>query len=193
MKDVLKVRLIKDLPQGRGLDIGQVRIGDVVTLSREQAHILIAEGHAVPCAHEPLRPTASGAGSEFVITVCFSPLTPDGWDLVTDTQLNALLIGPRHVTYPLLRSLRPHLAHPVIRAVPHLPLALPPADQVGTIIVEDVGRLDVVGQMYLLEWMGAVPSARVISTSPIPLLPMVTAGTFDAALYYRLNLLYVRC
>jgi DNA-binding NtrC family response regulator len=75
-----------------------------------------------------------------------------------------------------------------------MPLVLPQADQVGTIIVEDVGRLDMAAQMYLLEWLeSAVPRARVISTSAMPVLPMVAAGMFDATLYYRLNLLYVRC
>ena len=39
-----------------------------------------------------------------------------------------------------------------------MPLVLPQADQVGTIIVEDVGRLEVAAQMYLLEWLeSAVP------------------------------------
>jgi len=75
-----------------------------------------------------------------------------------------------------------------------MPLALPPADQVGTIILEDVGRLDRTAQMYLLEWLeGTVPGTRVIGTSTMSLLPMVAAGIFDGTLYYRLNLVYVRC
>jgi len=71
---------------------------------------------------------------------------------------------------------------------------LPQADQVGTIILEDVDRLDSAAQRYLLEWLErAVSLTRVIGTSTIPLLPMVAAGTFDGVLYYRLNVVYVRC
>ena len=121
-------------------------------------------------------------------------LTPEEWDCVTNSRLNALLIGPRHVTGRLVRSVRSHLAHPIIRVFPHRPLVLPRADQVGTIILEDVARLDMAAQRYVLEWLeGAVPRTRMIGTSTVPLLPMVAAGIFDGALYYRLNLVYVRC
>lgn len=121
-------------------------------------------------------------------------LTPEEWDCLTRSRLNALLIGPRHVTGRLVRSVRSHLAHPIIRVFPHMPLVLPRADQVGTIILEDVGRLDMAAQRYLLDYLeGAVPRTRMIGTSTIPLLPMVAAGIFDGALYYRLNLVYVRC
>ena len=126
--------------------------------------------------------------------VLMPSLPPEGWDCVTNSQLNALLIGPRHVTGRLVHSLRSLLAHPIIRVLPHMPLVLPRADQVGTIILEDVGRLDMAAQRYLLEWLeGAVPRTRMIGTSTVPLLPMVAAGIFDGALYYRLNLVYVRC
>jgi DNA-binding NtrC family response regulator len=75
-----------------------------------------------------------------------------------------------------------------------MPLMLPQADQVGTIILEDVDRLDSAAQRYLLEWLErAVSLTRVIGTSTIPLLPMVAAGAFDGVLYYRLNVVYVRC
>ena len=121
-------------------------------------------------------------------------LTPEGWDYVTNSRMNTLLIGPRHVTGRLVRSMRSRLAHPIVRVLPHLPLLLPQADQVGTIILEDVGRLDLAAQMHLLDWLDdAVPRSQIISTSTIPLLPMVATGIFDRALYYRLNLVYVRC
>ena len=122
------------------------------------------------------------------------PWTPEGWHCLMNSRLNALLIGPTHVTGRLVRSLRSQTSRPIIRILRHMPLVLPQADQVGTIIVEDIGRLDMAAQMYLLEWLeSAVPRARVISTSAMPLLPMVAAAIFDATLYYRLNLLYVRC
>ena len=128
------------------------------------------------------------------LAVTPSSLTPEGWDFVTNSRMNTLLIGPRHVTGRLVRSMRSRLAHPIVRVLPHRPLVLPQADQVGTIILEDVGRLDLAAQMHLLEWLDdAVPRSQIISTSTIPLLPMVATGIFDRALYYRLNLVYVRC
>jgi Sigma-54 interaction domain len=121
-------------------------------------------------------------------------LAPEEWDCVTDSRLNALVIGPRRVTGRLIRSLRSQLAPPIIHVFSHMALVLPPADQAGTIILEDVGRLDRAAQMYLLQWLdGAGSRTRIIGTSTIPLLGMVAAGTFDGALYYRLNLVYVRC
>jgi hypothetical protein len=216
MTDVMDVRVIKDVPEGIGGIQRTVRVGDVVTLSRRHAQVLIAAGQAIRwAADEVLRANAADASSSLVTTtvarppvgveeiatpqsrrrrcVGILPLPPDGWDLVTESRLNALLVGPRHVTARLVRVLRPQLARPVIRVLPHLPLALPPADRVGTIVLEDVGRWDVMGQTDLLEWLGGAPGARMISTSTIPLLPMVDARMFSAVLYYRLNLIYVRC
>ena len=213
----MNVRVIKDVPEGIGGIQRTVRVGDVVTLSRRHAQVLIAAGQAIRwAADERLRANAADASSSLVTTTVARPPVgveeiaapqsrrrrrmgilplppPDGWDLVTESRLNALLVGPRHVTARLVRVLRPQLARPVIRVLPHLPLALPPADRVGTIVLEDVGRWDVMGQTDLLEWVGGVPGARVISTSTIPLLPMVDARMFSAVLYYRLNLIYVRC
>jgi hypothetical protein len=121
-------------------------------------------------------------------------LTPAEWDCVTNSRLNALLIGPRHVTGRVVRSLRSQSARPILRVLSHLPLVLPTADQVGTVILEDVDRLDRAAQKYVLEWLeDAVPRARMISTSTLPVLPMVVTGLFDETLYYRLNVLYVRC
>lgn len=56
--------------------------------------------------------------------------------------------------------------------------------------VESLGRDD---QRRLLEWLGAVPfPPRIISTSERPLFALVAAGSFDAALYYRLNVILLR-
>ena len=132
----------------------------------------------------PRRPHLRGARTPL--------LAPEEWDCVTCSQLNALLIGPRHATGRLIRSVRSQLARPIIRVLSHMPLMLPQADQVGTIILEDVDRLDSAAQMYLLEWLEGTRT-RVIGTSTVPLLAMVATGAFDGALYYRLNLVYVRC
>jgi hypothetical protein len=111
-----------------------------------------------------------------------------------NSPLNALLIGPKHVTRRLIRSLRSRLARPIMRVLPHTQLVLPSAAQVGTVLLEDVNRLDMAAQMYVVEWLeDPVLLVRVISTSTAPVLPMVETGVFDATLYYRLNLLYVHC
>ena len=120
--------------------------------------------------------------------------TPEEWECLTNNRLNALLIGPRHVTTGVVRSLWSQLARPVVQIHRGMPLVLPPSEQAGTIILEDVDRLDKPAQMCVREWLeGAVPRARVISTSTLPVLPMVTMGAFDETLYYRLNVVYVRC
>jgi DNA-binding NtrC family response regulator len=83
---------------------------------------------------------------------------------------------------------------PIVQILPHMPMALPLVAPVGTVVLHDVDKLDRSGQLYLLGWLDlSVGRPRVISTSSASLLPVVEAGAFLAALYYRLNLLYVRC
>lgn len=215
MTDVMHVQVIKDVPEGMGGGERTVRVGEVVALPREQARLLIGTGHAIRYAEEGRRVKAADACSAVVSTTVprppvavdeivgprphrtrravGRPSMPHEWELVIETRLNTVLIGPRPVTDRLVRSL-PQLARSVIRVLPHLALALPPADQVATLVLMDVFRLDVTGQRDVREWLEhASARTRTISTSPIPLLPMVAAGSFDAALYYRLNMLYVRC
>jgi transcriptional regulator of acetoin/glycerol metabolism len=44
----------------------------------------------------------------------------------------------------------------------------------------------------LFEWLDSTSSGtQVVSTASAPLLPLVEAGAFDDALYYRLNTVYV--
>jgi Sigma-54 interaction domain len=158
------------------------------TVARGSKHVqsvprpeLILDGITLPRPRHPRRvPTPSGA--------------PEAWDCLMTSRANALLIGPRHVTGRLVHFLRSQLARPIVRVRSHMPLALPPADQVGTVILEDVDRLDTAAQVYVLEWLErAVPRVRMISTSTLPVRPMVVTGVFDETLYYRLNVLYVRC
>ena len=74
--------------------------------------------------------------------------------------------------------------------------------------IGDLGRINTAGQTFilrnveslggddqrrLLEWLGAVPSPpRIISTSERPLFAHVVDGSFDATLYYRLNVILLR-
>jgi hypothetical protein len=68
----------------------------------------------------------------------------------------------------------------------------PPAARVGPMVFRDVDALTLEEQARLFEWLG-LPKNRgqVVSTASLPLLPLVDAGAFDAALYYRLNTVYI--
>ena len=213
----MDVRLICQPPEQAGsLHASRARVGTIVTLPREQAHTLIAQGLAIACPDERLRAEAADAyGPSDATTFGPAPLAmnhtsatrrrqtarssmsisvPDGWECVTHSRLNTLVVGPRQVTAGLVNSLRSQMVLPIVQILPHMPLELPLAAPVGTVVLHDVDRLDRSGQLYFLGWLDrSVARPRVISTSSAPLLPVVEAGAFLAALYYRLNLLYVRC
>ena len=215
--DTIDVRLICQPPeQVGGPNSSRVRVGKIVTLPREQAHTLIAQGLAIACPDERLRAQAADAyGPSVATTLGPAPLAmdhtsatrhrqtarrsmsisvPDGWECVTNSRVNTLLVGPRQVTAGLVNSLRSEMVLPIVQVLPHMPVALPLAAPVGTVVLHDIDRLDRSGQLYFLGWLDrSVARPRVISTSSAPLLPVVEAGGFLAALYYRLNLLYVRC
>lgn len=62
-----------------------------------------------------------------------------------------------------------------------------------TLILRNVESLGGGDQRRLLEWLGAVPSPpRIISTSERPLFAHVAGGSFEATLYYRLNVILLR-
>jgi hypothetical protein len=67
------------------------------------------------------------------------------------------------------------------------PLILP-TRQVGTLAVLHVERLGPVDQQLLYAWLScAAPRPQVITTASVPLFPSVVRGTFNDALFYRLN------
>ena len=62
--------------------------------------------------------------------------------------------------------------------------------KVGTLILEDVCTLAADEQTRLLQWLErAGPQTTIVSTAPHSLYPLVSAGLFDANLYYRLNVM----
>lgn len=61
----------------------------------------------------------------------------------------------------------------------------------GTIVFRDVDTLTAFEQGELFNWIQSAGLRKhVVSTASAPLLPLVEAGDFDAALYYRLNIVY---
>jgi hypothetical protein len=107
-------------------------------------------------------------------------------------RVNLLLTGPDGVLDYFLDALLPDLREPVGRWCPGEQLLLPPPALIGTMIFQDVGMMPNGDQQRLLDWLtGASGRTQVVSTTPTCLLPQVEAGTFSAALYYRLNIIRV--
>ncbi len=105
-------------------------------------------------------------------------------------RLNVLLGGRDEVVRLVLRTLLSHAEKPIASWFPGEPFSAPPSDWTGTLVMHDVGALGIREQVRLLKW-SAVGKAQVISSTPAPLLPRVSAGTFIDTLYYRLNTVYL--
>lgn len=114
------------------------------------------------------------------------------WPLACVYRPNVLFVGPKDATRALLDALRHDFREPVFQVSPRRPPVLPDAEHVGTIILEDVATLGAADQRRLLDWLNrAAGRPQVISTASAPILPMIVAGAFAEALYYRLNMFYV--
>ena len=105
-------------------------------------------------------------------------------------SLNVLLEGPMALTDATLRL--------IVGSGEQI--AWPGSETLGrintagqTLILRNVESLSRDDQRRLLGWLGAVPSPlRIISTSERPLYGHVVDGSFDATLYYRLNVILLR-
>jgi len=101
---------------------------------------------------------------------------------------NLLLEGPRASTEATLWRLAPRLRRPVKWMRRGAPFALP-REEVGALILSDVGALGPQEQTGLMAWIDAHPHTTIVSTTAHPLFAFVTRELFDADLYYRLNVL----
>lgn len=114
------------------------------------------------------------------------------WRLLRQQSCNVLLEGTATDTEEVLRRLRPHIREPIVSHQPPATLELP-STETGALIVNDATALNRDEQGRLLAWMDDMGSqTRIISTSPRSLFALVEAGRFDAALYYRLNVMLLR-
>ncbi|MGE5242754.1 MAG: hypothetical protein ACM3SQ_00815 [Betaproteobacteria bacterium] len=114
------------------------------------------------------------------------------WRTLRAHRHNVLLEGPVAATSTVLRLLQPHMRGPTLWHR-HGPLSLP-SGEAGALILADVAALDADDQTRLLEWLvGTGAHTQIVSMTERPLFALVMLGLFDAALYYRLNvvLLYV--
>ena len=103
-------------------------------------------------------------------------------------RVNVLLMGTSDALGRVMTAIAGNLRQPIVEWSPGEPFALPAADGVATLVLNEVGLLSIQDQITLLEWLSAAHgSTQVISTTQTPLLPRVRAGAFIDTLYYRLN------
>jgi transcriptional regulator of acetoin/glycerol metabolism len=68
-----------------------------------------------------------------------------------------------------------------------------PDDGVRTVILHDVESLSPEDQQQLLVWLKTnFGSVQVVATTERPLLELVESAKFDPALYYALNVVYIK-
>ena len=138
-------------------------------------------------------------------------------ELARNTAVNVLIVGPASVAAALVSRLlprahnetapgeagsgevsrevaSPEVASPevIVRCDGDL-LSLPPASgEPATLVIRDVDALSSGEQYRLLRWLDAAAErGPIVSTAAAPLLPLVEAGMFSEALFYRLNTIYI--
>ena len=104
---------------------------------------------------------------------------------------NLLVRGEKSATTATVVALSADLSMPLVMWIAGSNSDLPAVEH-GTVVLQDVDRLDLSGQRELLRWLddrgGRV---RVISTARRDLFDLVMAGEFLDPLYYRLNTIVV--
>ena len=114
------------------------------------------------------------------------------WRRLSEQPCNVLIEGTVTATEAALQLLQPHIHEPIASHRPPGLFELP-RTETRALIVRDAAGLSSHEQRRLLAWMGSAGSrAQIITTASCPLFALVEAGRFDAALYYRLNVLLLR-
>ena len=117
---------------------------------------------------------------------------PSDLDLARLTRANLFLVGDDDVVAPVVTSLWPFLATPIVVRNRGESLRLSPtSNPVGTVVVCDVDTLTGHEQRALFNWMAGNGRTQVVSTASKFLQPLLEAGAFDEGLYYRLNVVMV--
>ena len=103
-------------------------------------------------------------------------------------RTNLLLVGTAGAFRFVLEMLRLELRDPIVRWRPGQPLELPSPGCTATLVLQDVSELTYDDQHRVLRWLDrAAGQIQVVSTTAVPLWPLVKAGAFNETLYYRLN------
>jgi hypothetical protein len=102
---------------------------------------------------------------------------------------NVMIEGTVADTDDVLLLLQPYLAQPITWKRPGAPLVLA-GEEPRVLILEQVTTLSAEDQSRLIEWLDhRRVRIQVVSTTERPLFELVSRGLFDAALYYRLNVI----
>jgi len=113
------------------------------------------------------------------------------WNAVAREHCNVLVEAEPAVAAPVLAVLRGHLRAPIHEYNPTVGSPVPEPTE-GTLILLEVASLGPRQQAKLLRWLNdRHGSVQVASTSSEPLFALVERGAFDAALYYRLNVVRI--
>lgn len=117
-------------------------------------------------------------------------LTAEEWRIARIARVNVLLVCSDGLVEKIVDALRPDFCEPIEVWHPASRLVLPPIGGTGTLILQDVGAMSCDDQRRLCDWLEVTAGrTRVLSTTRQPLFPLLEAGTFGEALYYRLNVL----
>lgn len=107
-------------------------------------------------------------------------------------RCNVLLEGPEHATEAALLVLQPRVRQPVVWRRGGSAFDIP-TGEIGMLFLKEADALTPEAQKQLLEWLDiATPRRHIASTSSQPLFARVAQGTFNEALYYRLNVVLLR-
>ena len=105
---------------------------------------------------------------------------------------NLLLVGSPGAVRIVMEMLWLELREPILTWRPGQTLDLPTPGRASTLVLHDVNELTADEQRRVLDWLDQTGGRiRVVSTSRTSLWPQLKSGTFDDALYYRLNIVCV--
>jgi hypothetical protein len=109
------------------------------------------------------------------------------WTALRTVPVNALLVGPVHLTAAAMAGIDKSVRQPVVWWAPDQAHDVPEVTA-GTLVIRDVDRLDDWQQEHLSRWMGEHgPRVQVLALARASLFAQVVDGRFSAALYYRMN------
>ena len=117
-------------------------------------------------------------------------LTDEEWRVVRTARANVLFMGQGVSAKKVVEALQSQISGPIQVWRPGARLVLPPAEQAGTLVLQELGAMAHDDQRHLHDWLQVSSGhTRVISIAQQPVLPLLEAGTFSDTLYYRLNVL----
>jgi Sigma-54 interaction domain len=147
-----------------------------------------------PCARRPVRDSVRLPGMSRYMEwpSKMSVQLDQDLQLLRTTQSNVVIIGTDEDVESALLALHSTFRQPVVTRPVTNPLELPSPNTGGALILRGVANLTSESQASLQAWLDqAAGRVQVIATNEQPLWPLVEAGKFLAALYYRLNLVYI--